>query len=105
MLPVKTGQPKTQRKRIKLRNQRAAVAGIASIKPTFPNYKARAATSRPTAPPERVSISVLIERAAAAPVASAAALEDADEAADAERSLSVLVKSQTVNVVITYHQR
>jgi hypothetical protein len=54
-----------------------------SIILTSPDYKARAATRRPTAPPERVSISVLRERAAAAPVAWAAALEDADEAADA----------------------
>jgi hypothetical protein len=58
---------------------------------TSPDYKARAATRRPTAPPERVSISVLRERAAAAPVAWALALEEADEAADAKRVLSVSV--------------
>jgi hypothetical protein len=74
---------KKQRKNM-LRDWYAAVAGVASIRLTLPHHKARAATSRPTAPPERVSISVLRARAAAAPVASAAALEDADEAADAE---------------------
>jgi hypothetical protein len=68
-----------------LRDRYAAVAGVASIRLTLPHHKARAATSRPTVPPERVSISVLRARAAAAPVASAAALEDADEAADAKR--------------------
>lgn len=46
-------------------------------------YKARAATSKPTTPPETPSTSLLRVREEAAPVDSAAALSDADEAAEA----------------------
>jgi hypothetical protein len=55
-------------------------------------------------PPERVSISVLRERAAAAPVAWAAALEDADEAADAKKDFVSFAYPRTVNIVKTYQQ-
>lgn len=67
--------------------------GIVLIKSTMPDYKARAATTRPTTPPERVSISLFRLSAAAAPVASAAALPDADEAADAKTWVSVKLSS------------
>lgn len=63
--------------------------GIVLIKSTMPHHKARAATTRPTTPPERVSISLFKLSAVAAPVASAAALPEADEAADAKICVSM----------------
>jgi len=83
-------QVRTKKKQEKLNRLRkycaAIIMGIVLIKSTMPLYKARAATIRPTTPPERVSISLFRLSATAAPVASAAALPDADEAADAAAS-------------------
>lgn len=67
-------------------------------------YKARAAATKPTTPPDRVSISLLRLRDAAAPVDSAASSE-VDEAPDSRRLCQHRLSQQETGRTYQQHQR